>query len=119
MMKRILVPLDGSALAERALGPAAKLARASDGELILAQALAATVQYEGYGSPFVPSIVPLATMEDEREAQGYLTRLTELPMLSGLPVKTCVLADVPALAILNAATKYQADMIAMTGIGGS
>jgi nucleotide-binding universal stress UspA family protein len=119
MMKRILVPLDGSALAERALAVAAKLARASDGELILVQALAATVEYAGYGSPFVPNIAPLATREDEQEAQGYLTRLTELPMLSGLPVKTCVLADVPALAILNAATKYQADMIVMTSHGRS
>jgi nucleotide-binding universal stress UspA family protein len=114
MMKRILVPLDGSALAERALAVAAKLARASDGELILVQALSATVEY---GSPFVPDMVPLAVVADDREAQGYLTRLTELPMLSGLLVKTYILADVPALAILNAATKYQADMIVMTSHG--
>jgi nucleotide-binding universal stress UspA family protein len=62
-------------------------------------------------------MVPLAIVEQEREAQGYLTRLTDLPMLSGLPVKTCLLADVPALAILNAATKYRADIIVMTSHG--
>ena len=39
MLKRILVPLDGSPLAERALAVAAKLARYNDGELILVQAL--------------------------------------------------------------------------------
>jgi nucleotide-binding universal stress UspA family protein len=114
MMKRILVPLDGSPLAERALAVAAKLTRASGGELILVQALAATVEY---GFPFVPQMVPLAIVEHEREAQGYLTRLTDLPMLSGLPVKTCILAGVPALAILNAATEYRADMIVMTSHG--
>jgi nucleotide-binding universal stress UspA family protein len=114
MMKRILVPLDGSALAERALAVAAKLARASGGDLILVRALAATIEY---GSPFVPQMVPLAIVEHEREAQGYLTRLTDLPMLSGLPVKTCILADVPALAILNAAAEYRADIIVMTSHG--
>jgi nucleotide-binding universal stress UspA family protein len=114
MMKRILVPLDGSALAERALAVAAKLARASDGELILVQALPATIEY---GSSFIPDMIPLTIVPDEREAQGYLTRLTELPMLSGLAVTTSVLADVPALAILSAATRYRADMIVMTSHG--
>jgi nucleotide-binding universal stress UspA family protein len=114
MMKRILVPLDGSALAERALAVAAKLARANGGQLILVQALATTIEY---GSPFVPDMVPLAIVDKEPEAQVYLTRLTELPMLSGLPVKTCILADVPALAILNAVTEHQADTIVMTSHG--
>jgi nucleotide-binding universal stress UspA family protein len=114
MMKRIVVPLDGSALAERALAVAAKLARGNDGQLILIQVLSTTIDY---GSPFIPDMAPLAIVENDREAQGYLTRLTELPMLSGLSVKTSVFADVPAQGILNAASEYGADIIVMTSHG--
>ncbi len=114
MMKRILVPLDGSPLAERALAVAAKLARATNGMLILVQSLAVPVEY---GSPFVPQVVPLAIVENERRAQAYLTRQTELPMLSGLSVETCVRSEVPALAILDAATEHRADVIVMTSHG--
>jgi nucleotide-binding universal stress UspA family protein len=56
-------------------------------------------------------------VEDEREAQAYLTRMTELPMLSGLPVKTRLLTNSPALAILDAAAEYRADIIVMTSHG--
>ncbi|MGO8946103.1 MAG: universal stress protein [Ktedonobacterales bacterium] len=116
MMKRILVPLDGSMLAERALAVAEKLARATDGSLILVQALAAPVEY---GSPLIPQVVPLTIVEHERRAQAYLTRQAELPMLSGVPTQTCVLAEVPAVAILNAAATYQAELIVMTSHGRS
>ena len=115
-MKRILVPLDGSPLAERALPVAAKLATATDGMLILVQALAAPVEY---GSPLIPQAIPLPDVEQERYAQAYLTRQTELPMLSGVPTETCVLANTPALAILNAAAEHRADLIVMTSHGRS
>ncbi len=115
-MKRILVPLDGSPLAERALAVAAKLARDTDGMLILVQALAAPIEYR---SPLIPQLVPLTNVEQERYAQAYLTRQTELPMLSGVPTETCILANAPALAILNAAAEYRADMIVMTSHGRS
>lgn len=114
MAKRILVPLDGSPLAEHALAVSAILARASGGMLILVQALAASAEY---GSPVIPQVAPLAIVESERRAQDYLTRLTELPILSGLTVETCVLAQVPAQAILDAAADHRADMIVMTSHG--
>jgi len=115
-MKRVLVPLDGSLLAEHALAVAAKLARSNDGLLILVQALALPVEYD---APLVPQVTPVGVdfAEHERRAQAYLTRQASLPMLSDLPVETCVLAEAPALAILNAATRYQADMIVMTSHG--
>jgi nucleotide-binding universal stress UspA family protein len=114
MMKRILVPLDGSPLAERALAVAARLARSVDGTLILVQALTLPVEY---GSPFMPQVVPLSVPERDSQAQAYLTRQAGLPKLSGLPVETAVRSEAPAMAVLNAATDYRADMIVMTSHG--
>ena len=114
MMKRILVPLDGSTLAERALPVAAKLARSTEGALILVQALSDSTTY---ASPLVPQIVPVATDEEIQRAQAYLTEKARLPVLSGLSVETVVLAESPALSILDAASEYRADMIVMTSHG--
>ena len=71
MMKRILVPLDGSPLAERALAVAANLARSTDGALILVQALTLPVEYD---SLLVPHLTPLDIESKGRAAQAYLTR---------------------------------------------
>jgi nucleotide-binding universal stress UspA family protein len=60
-MKRILVPLDGSALAEHALAVAAKLAQSADGTLILVQALPVNFMDE---SPLVPEVIPPASLEE-------------------------------------------------------
>ena len=114
MMKGILVPLDGSLIAEHALAVAAKLARSTDGTLILVQALAFPAEYD---SPLVSQVIPLAIDDQDRQAQAYLTRQASLPMLSGLSIETAVLTQAPALSILNAATEYQADMIVMTSHG--
>jgi nucleotide-binding universal stress UspA family protein len=113
-MKRILVPLDGSPLAERALGVAAGLARSTEVTLILVQALTLPVEY---GSPFMPQVVPFSIGERAPRAEAYLTRLASLPMLSGLPIETAVLSEAPALSILNAVKDYRADMIVMTSHG--
>ena len=114
MMKRILVPLDGSPLAERTLALAANLARSTDGALILVQALTLPVEYD---SLLVPHLTPLDIESKERVAQAYLTRQVDLPMLSGLPVETRVRTEAPALAILNVAAECRADMIVMTSHG--
>lgn len=114
MMKRILVPLDGSPLAERALAVAANLARSTDGALILVQALTLPVEYDAL---LLPQVTPLDIESKERVAQAYLTRQVDLPMLSGLPVATRVRTEAPALAILNVAAECRADMIVMTSHG--
>jgi nucleotide-binding universal stress UspA family protein len=114
MMKRILVPLDGSLLAERALAVAAKLARSTDGTLILVQALTLPVEY---GSPFMPEVIPLTIQAEDLQAQAYLTRQVGRPILSGIPIETAVLGQPPAVSILNATTAFRSDMIVMTSHG--
>jgi nucleotide-binding universal stress UspA family protein len=116
MMKRILVPLDGSPLAERALAVAANLARSTDGALILVQALTLPIEYN---SLLVPQLAPLDIEGKERIAQAYLTRQADLPILADLPVETQVRTEAPALAILNVAAESQANMIVMTSHGRS
>jgi nucleotide-binding universal stress UspA family protein len=116
MVTRILVPLDGSQLAEHALAVAAKLARSSDGTLILIQALPMTSVYASF---YVPEVLPPANEEEEPRARAYLTQQAGLPMLSGLSVETAVLTGPPALSILEAAANHKADMIVMTSHGRS
>jgi nucleotide-binding universal stress UspA family protein len=53
--KRLLVPLDGSALAELALPHAAGLARATSRALTLLQVVAPFVLYDPMGTGVVPS----------------------------------------------------------------
>ena len=48
MFKRILVPLDGSVRAERALPVAARLAHASDGTVVLLQVVEPVTGYLSY-----------------------------------------------------------------------
>lgn len=114
MMKRIVVPLDGSSLAEHALAVAATLARSSGGTLILVQALTLPAAVE---SPLVPQVIPFDLEDQMRRSQAYLRRQVGLPVLSGLPIETAVLTEPPALSILNAAAEYRADMIVMTSHG--
>jgi nucleotide-binding universal stress UspA family protein len=115
MLTRILVPLDGSELAERALAVAAKLARQNNGSLILVQALETPITYDAW----IPASFAMALPDREREAQAYLTRQAKLPMLSSIPTRTDVSGGAAAQAILNTADEYRADMIVMTSHGRS
>jgi nucleotide-binding universal stress UspA family protein len=113
MLKRILVPLDGSELAERALAVAARLARQNNGSLLLVQAVEMPIAYDAW----IPATFAMALPEREREAKAYLTRQAELPMLSGIPTRTDLPRGAAAQAILNAADEYSADLIVMTSHG--
>jgi nucleotide-binding universal stress UspA family protein len=114
MMKRIVVPLDGSSRAEQALAVAEKLARATNSTLILVQAYTLPMEF---GTPFAPAVAPSLVEETERSVQEYLTRQARQPMLSGLTVETDVRMQSPALAILNATLEHNADLIVMTSHG--
>lgn len=109
MITRILVPLDGSALAESALPVAAQLTRALGGTLILFRA-----------SDVPPSDVPLSVIEAQaRQAQTYLAEVALRPELVGLQVETKTLGGAAALNILDAVQEYQADLLVMSSHGRS
>src|ERR1700694_2452254 len=100
MLKRILVPLDGSKRAEQALRVAARLARASGGAIVLLQAVTVPTQYhpsiQGTSmdipyalSPAVPPAVErdaVSTALDE--AQRYLDMTAKSGELAVIEVET-------------------------------
>jgi nucleotide-binding universal stress UspA family protein len=103
-MRRVLVPLDGSKLAETILPDAARLA-GSNGELVLVHGPGLQVQHAGL--PEVRSWTPASS------AQEYLDNLAEILRLGGMnvQVQTLTIGDLPR-AIDEAASRFGADMIA-------
>lgn len=117
VVTRILVPLDGSDLAESALGPAADLARATGAHITLVHVIAII-------TVLGPRILPLVQHELEPElerAAAYLERVAARLRADGLHVETrAVHGKTPALALAEMAVKLDVDVIAMAshGYGG-
>ena len=104
MFQRILVPLDGSTRAERALPVAAKIARASGGSVVLLRVIAPVpIAYNRYmsgisiGGLYGPAIeVPPAVDQEAKdgardEAKRYLEVTAASRELQGITVETTVL----------------------------
>jgi len=114
MFTRILVPLDGSARAEAALPVAARLARASQGNLILAQALAYPWQWVGTA----PLVITSEILDDDAaSARAYLTTQSHAPELAGIPCEIDAAFGLVVPTLLQSATAHQADAIVMTTHG--
>jgi nucleotide-binding universal stress UspA family protein len=110
--EHILVPLDGSPLAEQALALAARLAGALGADLILLRVIDAGPD-QGQALDRAPS--------EDGGAETYLQRLaaqvgTSLP---DRQVVTRVISGSPAAAIAQAALDLQVDVIAMSTRGRS
>jgi len=116
MYKKILVPLDGSELAEKALDHAEKLAEAFDAEVILLQGVPSMPIY---GAPEL--VVPFVVDEKQKEAaEKYLTHLAEELKKSGLMVATEVKIGMQVAAeITDFAKQRRVDLIVMCTHGRS
>jgi nucleotide-binding universal stress UspA family protein len=129
--RRIVVPLDGSALAEQALPMAADLARRSgatirlvtsvhwasqvfgaDPGLLDADALDQTALADPHAQEYVAATAHEAARDYLEQLQGQLRR-------DGLTVDTAIRFDEPASAILGQATDAASDLIVMTTHGRS
>ncbi len=114
MFKRILIPLDGSTRAEKAIPVAARLARASGGKILLAQVATIPVMYESYGvSSYIGEMVNTEVQSEEE----YLKTMKESEKLAGIQVETSVLVGSPAQTLLSMASMFKADLIVMTSQG--
>ncbi len=115
MYKRILVPLDGSARAERSIPVAARIARATDGMVVLVQIATLPFTY----SPYLGS----ATYADEaieadlNEVVKYLDSLAKSEPLAGIKTATKAILGSTAPEILSTANSYNVDLIVMTSQG--
>lgn len=116
MFRRILVPLDGSQRAERALSVAARLARASGGSLILLQVLTSPIEL-AWEAMEAPVRLQEAFDRDQIRAVDYFERLVASDKLAGLEITKEVLSGAPAQAILSVAHSSQVDLIVLCSHG--
>jgi nucleotide-binding universal stress UspA family protein len=117
MFQRILVPLDGSTRAERALPIAARIARTAGGTLILLRAVIIPVGY-GYGPYLMQGSAFIERdTEDELEAKRYLADISTSDALAGIPTETTVLHGAPALALLDAIPQHHVDLVIICSHG--
>ena len=117
MLKRILVPLDGSSRAEQALPVAAHLAQASEGTLVLANVVNVSQEAMSYGigGMFLPS----DTIEGAvRGSRSYLSDLIERTHLAGIAaVEQQVVTGSPAERIPQIAQDERVNLIVMASHG--
>ena len=133
MYKKILVPLDGSELAECALPHAEELAKGCDTEEVILVSVTEQVRgrtrapeaqelyrasdkpgLQGAGSEI---IVTFGKMQ--RQAQRYLGRLAKGLENEGIRVQTDVILGNPAEEIIRFAERSGADVIVMSSHGRS
>lgn len=119
MFTRILVPLDGSARAERALPVAARIARASTASpaprIVLVRAVPVPVTY---GLIYEREALLWRIVRDEtEEAQTYLSGIARSAQVADLPVESIVQVGSAANIILEAADNRGVDLVVMTSHG--
>jgi nucleotide-binding universal stress UspA family protein len=113
--RRILVPLDGSVLAEQSIPAAVSLARHENSSVLL---LFVVVSAAGSESRELLSPIGPVSQREASEVQSYLDNIviqygTRVQMLTRIMI---VPSDVPS-AILRAADADEADLIAMSSRG--
>ncbi len=118
MFQRILVPLDGSARAERAVPVAARLARHASGSILLLRVL--THPLDAVASFLqAPEETEQAVETAHAQATSYLEQVARSAALSGLGTTLQVADSLPAQMILSAAHLQQVDSIVICRHGGT
>ena len=125
MFERILVPLDGSPLAEQALPFALELALKFNSQIILlratiaeTEALRETITEPTLAMPEIPIDVAKNLVESERTAaSAYLERSAGGLEAAGVIVQTRVIEGGAAWAILTIASEIDASVVVMASHG--
>jgi len=107
MFQRILVPLDGSPRAERAIPVAAHIARASGGTVILVRVISTAADLWSSET----------TQTDLTEIERYLTEIKATSHLEGVATEIIALSGPAAFTILHAAHATQTDLIVLCSHG--
>jgi len=116
MYKKILVPLDGSELAKKALGHAEELAKAFDAEIILFQVVP-LMPIHGYTEMVEP---PIMDEKSKQSAERYLTDLADELNKRGFKVTAGVKTGLQVAAeIIDFAKGKGVDLIVMSTHGHS
>lgn len=121
MFAKILVPLDGSEFAERALEPAVALARKFEADIVLLRVAIAEEVVVGLATtgPQQYDMRNMGLGRAQREADAYLDGLRLRWLDAGVPMRTTVLIGTPPELIVAAAKAEGADLIVMSTHGRS
>ena len=118
MYRKILVPLDGSELAECAVAYAIEIAKGCNAPSVnLATVVKTFFWWEGEVTD--PSIYEKVEEEEKQKAQEFLDKEKKKLEQEGLDVNTVILEGNPAQAIIDYAEKNGIDLIVMTTHGRS
>lgn len=114
MIQRILVPLDGSPRAERAIPIATRVIEATDGSVVLLRVIPPAIVYGAY----TPDHVIQESFEASfAEASRYLTHVAHTSNQEGVTIETQVLAGPVALTILDFARSFLFDLVIINSRG--
>lgn len=111
MFQRVLVPLDGSRLAESVVEPVGGLVKAREGSLFLFHAVTPAEWFSLPATAFVS--------RERRRAAAYLRRIESGLEDKGIHVEVRIDTGEPSRAIVAAARREGADLIAMSSHGRS
>ena len=119
MFQRILVPLDGSELSEKAIPVAAWIARASSGTIIFISVVLPPIEFGTYTPDRAVPLKPSAFKKREAEANNYLTGVikTYANELAGTTNEINVAAGAVAAEIYSEAQVENVDLIVISSKG--
>lgn len=106
---RLLVALDGSALAEQALAVTGDVADALRAEVVLLRVVESADGFPALATTYIP----VTSLEGMSEAQRYLDGISTVPSLAGCTVSTQVEEGDPAATIATVAREHKVDLIVM------
>ena len=115
----LLVPVDGSPGASRALGLAVPLARATGARIVLLDVVASVLQYAGMVVASGTAVAPDPAWDDEAlvAARGYVEGLAARLQQAGLNAEGCALLGRTGETIVDTADQVGADLIVMSTHG--
>jgi len=117
MYERVLIPLDGSELAETILPFAEQIAGPLDAEVCLLRVVEPPLAVTELGSGGI--VFPDALFHRQLEAKRYLAEVAHRLEARGLRVRTLLGLGPPAVEIVESAKAEKVDLIAMTTHGRS
>jgi nucleotide-binding universal stress UspA family protein len=116
MFQHILVPLDGSPRAERALPVAARLAQASGGTVVLLRVVGLPTVFFPYPAPD-PGMLQAILDAELAEARDYLDCITRLSSLMNVHTETVVIVGQATATFLSVVEAQHIDLIVLCSHG--